>query len=271
MAGGPFPGRSGVCQLPVGEAVVTRSRLSQFHELAEFYDPLNAGKDYRSEVRFLEAIARRLGPRGRTSWLDVACGSGRHLEYLRRKHRVVGVDASREMLRLARRRVRGAKLVRGDMRTFRLGQRFDVVSCLFSAIGHLPTKSDVRKTFVNFALHLNPGGVAVVEPWIAPSIFRAGFLQVRSYDSPAVTVARFASSGRRGKHSIVRYDFYIGKPGREIQHRRVTDVGLLLSPPELLQLMRAAGLRPRFLVRGLTRGRGLLVGIKPRAKSSDTT
>jgi len=247
---------------------VTRSRLSQFHELAEYYDPLNAGKDYRGEVRFLESTARRFGLRGGGPWLDVACGTGRHLEYLRRRHPVVGVDGSREMLRLARRRVPGVRLVRGDMRTFRLSQRFDVVSCLFSAVGHLPTKTDVRKTFVNFARHLNPGGVALVEPWIAPSIFRAGFLQVRSYDSPTLTVARFASSGRRGNRSIVRFDFFIGKPGREIRHRRVTDVGLLLSPTELLQLMRSVGLRPRFLAHGLTPGRGLVVGVKPRTDSS---
>jgi len=246
---------------------VTHSQPSQFYELAEYYDPLNSGKDYQGEVRLLEKIARRLGAPARCSWLDVACGTGRHLEFLRRKHSAVGVDGSPRMLRLARRRLPGLRLVQGDMRHFRLRQQFDVVSCLFSAIGHLPSKADVRETFVNLARHLNPGGVALVEPWIAPAVYRAGFLQVRCYDSPAVTVARFASSGRRGNRSIVRFDFYIGKPGREVQHRQVTDVGLLLSPTELLQMMRSAGLRARFLARGLTPRRGLLVGIKPRPKA----
>jgi len=138
--------------------------LSQFHGLAKYYDAINDWKDYRRETERLETIARSFGRPGRTAWLDVACGTGRHLEFLRRRHTTVGVDGSREMLRIARRRLPGVPLVLADMHTFRLKRRFDVVSCLFSAIGHLRTKEDVRTTFANFARHLNPGGVAIVEP-----------------------------------------------------------------------------------------------------------
>ena len=241
---------------------MTGSGLSQFHELAEYYDAINARKDYHGESERLETIARRFGRPGRTTWLDVACGTGRHLEFLNRRHSTVGVDGSREMLRIARRRLPRVRLVLGDMRAFRLNRRFDVVSCLFSAIGHLRTKGDVRTAFANFARHLNPGGVAIVEPWIEPSAWRPGMIHLRTYEGPAVTVVRCASSSRRGNRSMIHYHFLIGKPGREIRHYEVTDVGLLLSRDELLELMRSAGLQPRFLARGLTPGRGLLVGVK---------
>jgi ubiquinone/menaquinone biosynthesis C-methylase UbiE len=241
---------------------VTGSGLSQFHELAEYYDPLNDQKDYRGESERLETIARRFGRPGRTAWLDVACGTGRHLEVLGRTHPTVGVDGSREMLRIAQRRVPGVRLVVGDMRTFRLNRRFDVVSCLFSAIGHLRRKEDVRKAFANFARHLKPGGVAIVEPWIEPSVFRSGFVQLRTYEGPAFTVARCAYSSRRRNHSIIHFHFLVGKPGRGIRYYEVTDVGLLLTRGALLHLMRSAGLRSHFLTRGLTSGRGLLVGVK---------
>jgi ubiquinone/menaquinone biosynthesis C-methylase UbiE len=241
---------------------VPRSDTSQFRELAEYYDPLNEGKDYRGEAERLEVLARRFGRAGRTTWLDVACGTGRHLEVLSRKRPCVGLDASSEMLRIARRRLPRLRLVRGDMRTFRLGRRFDVVSCLFSAIGHLRTKEDVRKTFANFARHLNPGGVAIVEPWIAPADFRDGMIRLQTFVGPTMTIARCASGSRRGNRSRIHYHFLVGKRGREIRYYEVTDVGLLLSRPELLRLMRAAGLHPRFLRRGLTSGRGLLVGVK---------
>jgi dTDP-3-amino-3,6-dideoxy-alpha-D-glucopyranose N,N-dimethyltransferase/dTDP-3-amino-3,4,6-trideoxy-alpha-D-glucopyranose N,N-dimethyltransferase/N-methyltransferase len=166
------------------------------------------------------------------------------------------------MLVIARRRLPGVRLVLGDMRTFRLDRRFEVVSCLFSAIGHLGSKEDVRKTFANFARHLTPGGVTIVEPWIEPAKFRSGFINLRTFESPDLTVARCASSRRRGNRSTIHFHFLIGKPGHEIRHSEVTDVGLLLSRKELLQLMRSAGLAPRFLSRGLTAGRGLLVGVK---------
>jgi ubiquinone/menaquinone biosynthesis C-methylase UbiE len=241
---------------------MSRRPISQFHELANYYDPLNDRKDYRGESERLEAIARRFGRGGKTAWLDVACGTGRHLEFLQRRHLVVGVDGSREMLRIARRRLPDVRLVLGDMRTFRLRGRFDVVSCLFSAVGHLSTEEDLRTTLANFARHLNPGGVAIIEPWIDPSMFRTGFVHLQTFESPALTIARCSSSTRRGNHSIVRFHFLIAEPGRQIRYREVTDVGLLVSRERLQHLMRSVGLRPRFLARGFTKGRGLLVGVK---------
>ena len=241
------------------------SELSQFHELAKYYDAINDWKDYREEARRLEAIAQRFGRPGPTTWLDVCCGTGRHLEFLREKHRTVGVDGSREMLQLARRRLPGVRLLRADMRTFRLDQRFDVVSCLFSAIGHLTTKEEVRRTFANFAHHLKPGGVAIVEPWIEPSSFRPGTIHLRTHQSPTVTIVRVAFSSREGNRSKIRYQFLVGEPGRGIRHYEETDQGLLLSRKELLRLMKEAHLRPHFLARGLMRERGLLVAVKPTA------
>ncbi|MGP8078832.1 MAG: class I SAM-dependent DNA methyltransferase [Thermoplasmata archaeon] len=241
---------------------VTAPGLSQFHELAKYYDPLNEQKDYRRESERLEKIARRFGPSGRTAWLDVACGTGRHLEVLARSNSVQGVDGSREMLRIARRRLPGVRLTLGDMRTFWLDRQFEVVSCLFSAIGHLASREDVRKTFANFARHLTPGGVAIVEPWIDPAKWRSGFIHLQTFESPDLMVARCSSSQRKGNRSTIHFHFLIGEPGHEIRYREVTDVGLLLSRKELLQLMRSAGLKPRFLSRGLTAGRGLLVGVK---------
>lgn len=239
------------------------SDQAQFHELAKYYDAINDWKDYRAESDQLEALVRAAGLRGQTSWLDVACGTGRHLEFLRRHHPVVGVDASREMLRIARRRLPGIRLVRGDMRTFRLHRRFDVVSCLFRAIGHLRTTSDTERTFANFARHLNPGGVAIVEPWIEPSAFRSGSVHLRSHASRELTVARLAFSTRRGGRSRVHYHFLIGQPARDIQYYEHTSEGLLLSRQQLVQMMRNAGLHPRYQTGGLE-GRGLLLGFKDK-------
>ena len=67
--------------------------------------------------------------------LDVACGTGRHLEYLRSSFETEGVDADDAMLDVARARLRDVPLSVGDMRDLDLGRRFDVVTCLFSAIG----------------------------------------------------------------------------------------------------------------------------------------
>ena len=242
-----------------------RSRPLMFHRLAPYYDDLVGEKDYRSESRTLESLAQRLGrSRGRT-WLDVACGTGRHLEFLRRHYSVTGVDVSPGMLRVARRRLPGVPLIEGDMRNFRLDETFDVVSCLYSAVGHLRTERDLERTFANFARHLKPGGVAIVEPWIDPSDFRPHFVHLLTRETPSVRVARMAFSSRRGRRSLVHYHYLIGRPGRRVEHFEEVDVGLLVSRDRLKALMERAGLSARFLKRGLPSRRGLLIGLKPLA------
>jgi SAM-dependent methyltransferase len=243
---------------------VPGSQLSQFYALAPYYDVLNGGKDYRGEVRRLEEIARRFVPAGASTWLDVACGTGRHLEFLGRRRRVEGVDESPAMLRIARRRLPGVPLLRGDMRTFRLSRRFDVLTCLYGAIGHLGTRNDLRKAFVNFAQHVRPGGVVIVEPWILSEHFRPGMIDVRTREGPDVTTVRMTRSERRGRRSVLEVHFLIAERGRGVRHFREIDVGLLLSREELLRLMREAGLRPHFVRRGLIPYRGLVVGVRPR-------
>ncbi len=225
------------------------SHPSQYHELADLYDPLNSWKDYASETKRIEAIAQRFGRPGKTSWLDVGCGTGRHLEFLRQRHRVMGVDGSPDMLRIAKRRLPGVRLVMADMRTFRLRREFDVVSCLFSAIGHLPTEFAIQSAFANFAEHLSPGGVVIVEPWIDPSSFHSGSVHMRTFESPELMLARCAYSKRRGSHSVITYDYLVGRAGRGVRRFRVRDVGLLVPRGRLIQLIEGAGLRARSLAK----------------------
>ena len=238
-------------------------RPLMFHELAPIYDATYESKDYRKECRVLRGIVRRYGRPGADRWLDVACGTGRHLEYLRRDFSVEGVDLSRDMLRLARRRLPGLRLTHGDMRNFDLGRRFDVVTCLFSAIGHLGNERDLERTFANFARHLRPGGVAIVEPWIDPAEFRPGHVHVVTHRGTTGTIVRLATSRRRGAHSLIHYHYLIAEPGRPARYLDEEDEGLMVSPDRLVAIMRRAGLQSRFLRPGLVARRGLLVGRQP--------
>lgn len=237
-----------------------------FNRLAAQYDCLTSSKDSRKESSYLETLARRFGRSGGRGWLDVACGTGRHLQFLRRRHQVVGLDLSGPMLRIARRRLPKTRLLQGDMRSFNLAESFDVVTCHYSAVGHLSTEGELAGTFRNFARHLKPGGVCIVEPWIDPADFRAGLVQLVGHSGPAGSVARMACSRRRGNRSVVHYEYLVGAPGGAIQHFVEDDVGLMVPRSRLLRMMALAELQPRFLTRGLTPGRGLLLGRKPLAR-----
>jgi len=211
---------------------------------ADLYDRIYDAKDYAGEVRRLRGLVRRLGPRSARDWLDVACGTGRHLAELRRDFRVVGVDRSPAMLRLARRRLPGVRLVRSDMRRLALRDRFDVVSCLFSSIGYLRTERDLRAALRAFARHLRPGGLLLVEPWLAPDELRRGHVGVNVYRDAQIAIVRFGVVRRRGDLSYLDLEYLIGIEHRGVRHVTETEVLRLTPRSRWPELLRDAGLRP---------------------------
>jgi SAM-dependent methyltransferase len=235
-----------------------------YHELARYYDRIYAGKDYGRESRDLVRLARRFLARPGRSLLDVGCGTGRHLEYLRKAFTVAGVDASGAMLSVARQRLgRTVPLTQGDMRTFRLGRTYDVVVCLFSAIGYLRRRTDRDQAIANFHRHLAPGGVALVEGWVRPSRWRGESMSLDTYDGPDAKIARVVHAFRRGDVSVLDLHHLIAEPGRPVRHYAEEHRQALVKPSEMLGSFRRAGFRARVLLSGPYRDRGLYVGIRP--------
>jgi SAM-dependent methyltransferase len=169
------------------------------------------------------------------------------------------------MLRIARRRVPGVPLHRGDMRSFDLAERFDVVSCLFSAIGYLQTEADVRRAFRTFAGHLRPGGVVLVEPWISPEMYLGRHVTVVMNRDEDSFVVRTSESRREPPFAVVTFDYLIGEERRGVRHIREEEWLRMTPYPRLLELLGSAGLRARWVQKGTgaVGGRGCLVGIAP--------
>jgi SAM-dependent methyltransferase len=94
---------------------------------------------------------------------DLACGTGTTaVELARRGIRMYAVDASPQMCRLARRKVSEANLrvrvLQRDMRSFRLPETVDLVTCEFDALNHVPRKADLDRVARAVARALVPGG-----------------------------------------------------------------------------------------------------------------
>ncbi|MGP8071568.1 MAG: class I SAM-dependent methyltransferase [Thermoplasmata archaeon] len=234
-----------------------------YRDLAVYYDRIYSKKPYRAQTAVLVRLARRFGRSGGRRWLDVACGTGRHLEYLRREFEVTGVDLSGTMLRLARRRLPGVRLVRADMRSFALGERFDVVSCLFSAIGYLRNEREIRQAFRAFASHLLPGGVLLIEPWIAPGQYRPGHVSLDVYQDATTKIVRAGTARRRGTTSRIVFDYLLGEEGRGFRHVREVEDLRLVPYRRLRRLLAETGLSVRW-VGPDPKSRGVLVGVRTR-------
>src|SRR6185503_16214641 len=102
--------------------------------------------------------------------LDLCCGQGRHsLELARRGFRqVTGLDRSRYLIRLARKRARQAELAvsfhEGDARRFRLGGgEFDCVSILGNSFGYFDRPEDDLAVLEAVRRALSSGGTLAMD------------------------------------------------------------------------------------------------------------
>ncbi len=230
-----------------------------FRLTAQHYDRIYAFKDYAAEsVRVRELLAENGVTGGRL--LDVACGTGVHLQHLRAGFEVEGLDLDPGLLAVARERLPNAPLHEGDMREFELGRTFDAVTCLFSAVGYLPSVEGLHETLRNFARHTRPGGVVLVEPWLFPEAFIDRHVHALLVDDPELKICRMNNSERNGRH--VRFDFHylVGTP-EGVEHLVETHDTYLFSHEEYIAAFEGAGLQVAFDEQGLM-GRGLYVGVR---------
>jgi len=229
----------------------------QYSRRPDLYDLEYSFKDYAAEVERIEAIVRARNADARTL-LDVACGTGRHLELLRQRFETVeGVDADEGMLAVARERLPGVALHHGDMRTFDLGHEFDAVTCLFSSIGFAQDLEQLASAAQRLAAHLTSGGVLVVEPWITPDEWRPSTPHVLSAEGAGVVLARVTVSGRDGRLATMEMHYALGTPdGIETWDRN--HALALYTVDEMQTAFEEAGLEVEHDPDGLM-GRGLYI------------
>src|SRR5512147_1725194 len=113
---------------------------------ATVYDLIYEWKDYAREANLLRWIIVAKKRSAGNALLDVACGTGKHLAELKRDFIVEGMDLSEDLLAVAKQRLPAVPLHHGDMTDFSLGKQFNVITCLFSAIGHMLTVENLNKS-----------------------------------------------------------------------------------------------------------------------------
>lgn len=238
-------------------------RPALYEDLAPYYDQIYHWKDYRKEASKVRTIIHGLQLSAGRDLLDVACGTGKHLSYLRMSFNCMGIDASEQMLVIARKNVPSVRFSKGDMVDFNAGRQFDIILCLFSSVGYLETLGDVRKAFLNFARHLKKGGVLIIEPWLQKSKWRDGNVSLQSYDGKSLKIARVSFARAKGALSELDEHYLIGVKGKGVKRFRDRHRLRFFEPEPAVKALRNAGLDARFIEDSLMPGRGLLVATKP--------
>jgi SAM-dependent methyltransferase len=227
-----------------------------FSRSARIYDAIYASiRDYPREAAELDRLIQERRPGARTL-LDVACGTGAHLEHLT-GYEVEGLDLDPEMLAVARERLPDVPFHQGDMADFDLGKRFDAVVCMFSSIGYVRTEERLRSALASMARHLEPGGVLVVEPWLSPEVWRDRHVGAVFVDEPELKIARMNVAEREGNVSMVVFEYLVGTPDGIERFSEPHELGLF-TVGQYLAAFRAAGLEVDHDPEG-PMGRGLYI------------
>jgi SAM-dependent methyltransferase len=223
----------------------------------ELYDVEYSHKDYAAEAAMLERLVRERAPSARTL-LDVACGTGMHLVHLRERFACEGVDLDEGLLGVARERLPGMPLHQGDMRSFRLGRTFDVVTCLFSAIGFLTDPGELDDAAHTFREHVAPGGLLLVEPWLAPDAWMEGRPHALAAGAPGVALARVTVAGRRGDRISTTEMHYTAATADAVEQWVEHHELYLFTEAEMRAAFEGAGFRAELDPEGPI-GRGLWI------------
>jgi len=134
--------------------------MTSYGRFGEFYDAVMG--DRRAAAEQVMQLIRATKPDARNV-LELGCGTGSILKYLQDVYEVSGLDMSRKMLSIARKKVPRSKLFRQDMVDFRINGRFDVIICIFDSINHVRRFSDWKRVFATVRRHLLPGGCFIFD------------------------------------------------------------------------------------------------------------
>jgi ubiquinone/menaquinone biosynthesis C-methylase UbiE len=233
-----------------------------YSESAHLYDTiyLSQGKDYAAEACCIHELAQQHKKSLGNTLLDVACGTGLHADHLSEFYQVEGIDLDENMIVAAHQKYPNIPFQTGDMRYFDLGRQFDVITCLFSAIGYMKDTAQLHQAIGNLDKHLKPGGAMFIEPWFTPETWHPGAVHTTFVDQPDLKIVRMNLSERKGNLSFFTFHFLVGTP-KGIEYFSEYHEMALFTHDEYLDSIRVNNLNVSYDETGLN-GRGLYIGKK---------
>lgn len=146
-----------------------------YTKLAEWFHLLTRPEDYATEAEmYREALGAVLPPvdaPARSSVLELGAGGGNTASHLKQHFDMVLTDLSPDMIAISQQLNPDLPHIQGDMRTLRLGRRFDAVF-LHDAVMYLTTEADLRAAVETAFVHTVPGGALLIVPDCTRETFR---------------------------------------------------------------------------------------------------
>ncbi len=141
-------------------------KFTNYKLLYKIFDELQDKSKYKKWARFIEQVWVKLNFKPK-SLIDLGCGSGSSFMPFVKSMKIAGLDSSTEMLKIARKRLKGidhkVKLFKQSFLDIDLKDKFDAAICLNFTVVHIYKKKDFGEFFKNIYKILNPGGIFVFD------------------------------------------------------------------------------------------------------------
>ncbi len=134
-----------------------------YHDIADWWPVISPPEEYAEEAALYVDMIRTSAHRQVREVLELGSGGGNNASYMKRSFSMTLVEPSDGMRENSRRLNPECEHLAGDMRSVRLGRTFDAVF-VHDAVMYMTTEDDLRATLEAVAVHLSPGGVALVAP-----------------------------------------------------------------------------------------------------------
>lgn len=219
-------------------------------EFAKYYDKFY-GKDYEKAIGVIHWIIQKYSKRTPGDLLDLMCGTGAHILGLSKKGygRIVGVDSSEEMVKLAKKRLKNignAKIILSDVRNLNFVEEFDGVYCWFNSLQYFFTDDNLKKVLFNVNTALKECGLFIADlrnPIPFLSNFKNKFpisFKAKEGDIEIINTAK-GMSYDENTH-IATFDIeYIIKYGEKIYREKEKHSYRLISSGEFQMLLEKCG------------------------------
>ncbi|HXT36083.1 MAG TPA: class I SAM-dependent methyltransferase [Chloroflexota bacterium] len=227
---------------------------------AAIQDLLHAERDFAAEGDRIIGMVERYKRSDGTRLIDLGCGTGRHLEYLRTHFTVEGLDLDRGMVEVAAARLPGVPLHVGSFTDLDLPRRYGVILCLMGSIGYVRWPGTLDRTIRLMAAHAQPGGIVVVEPWIPPEQTGETLISTRVAESPGIRVTRMRTSRVEDGASVLYFDYLVTTADGIDNFAERHELGIF-SHQQYLAAFTGAGLETRYELSGPS-GSPAYVGVK---------
>lgn len=131
-------------------------------KLAAIYDHMYQGFiDYPEEYSFYAAICSKFNS---NKILEIACGSGNLAKsFSENFDYYTGIDLSKAMLSLARKKYPPGNFIEGDMRNFYLYSDYDAILITGRSTSYLISDQDILSTFTSVYKNLNEKGIFIFD------------------------------------------------------------------------------------------------------------